>query len=72
MPVDYPAASAANNGANNAVGDASSVSFELDEADTTALLRRLPRAYDTRINDVLLVALAQACSMVTGNARTRI
>ncbi|VWB89747.1 non-ribosomal peptide synthetase [Burkholderia lata] len=72
MPVDYPAASAANNGANNAVGDASSVSFELDEADTTTLLRRLPRAYDTRINDVLLVALAQACSMVTGNARTRI
>ena len=57
---------------NNAVGDASSVSFELDEADTTALLRRLPRAYDTRINDVLLIALAQACSMVTGNARTRI
>ncbi|OXI78774.1 non-ribosomal peptide synthetase [Burkholderia sp. AU33423] len=76
MPVDYPAAGAANNvannRANNAVGDASSVSFELDEADTTALLRRLPRAYDTRINDVLLVALAQACSMVTGNARTRI
>ncbi|WGS40283.1 amino acid adenylation domain-containing protein [Burkholderia sp. JSH-S8] len=72
MPVDYPAAGAANNGASNAVGDAASVSFELDEADTTALLRRLPRAYDTRINDVLLAALAQACSMVTGNARTRI
>ncbi len=72
MPVDYPAAGAANNGASNTVGDAASVSFELDEADTTALLRRLPRAYDTRINDVLLAALAQACSMVTGNARTRI
>ncbi|MGY6236441.1 amino acid adenylation domain-containing protein [Burkholderia ambifaria] len=72
MPVDYPAAGAANKAANNAVGDAASVSFELDEADTTALLRRLPRAYDTRINDVLLVALAQACSMATGNARTRI
>ncbi|WP_342706338.1 amino acid adenylation domain-containing protein [Burkholderia arboris] len=68
MPVDYPAAGAAS----NAVGDAASVSFELDEAATTALLRRLPRAYDTRINDVLLAALAQACSMVTGNARTRI
>ncbi|WP_175918213.1 non-ribosomal peptide synthetase [Burkholderia contaminans] len=68
MPVDYPGTGAAN----NAVDDASSVSFELDEADTTALLRRLPRAYDTRINDVLLVALAQACSMVTGNTRTRI
>ncbi|KWN72175.1 non-ribosomal peptide synthetase [Burkholderia ubonensis] len=67
MPVDYPAAGAANH-----VGDTASVSFELDEADTTALLRRLPRAYDTRINDVLLVALAQACGMVTGNARTRI
>ncbi|MBH9643658.1 amino acid adenylation domain-containing protein [Burkholderia vietnamiensis] len=67
MPVDYPAA-----GAHNAVGDAASVSFELDEAATTALLRRLPRAYDTRINDVLLVALAQACSMATGNVRTRI
>ncbi len=68
MPVDYPAAGAAD----NAVGDSASVSFELDEAETAALLRRLPRAYDTRINNVLLVALAQACSMVTGNARTRI
>ncbi|MEN2470509.1 amino acid adenylation domain-containing protein [Burkholderia sp. GS2Y] len=68
MPVDYPAAGAAG----NAVGDAACVSFELDEAATTALLRRLPRAHDTRINDVLLAALAQACSMVTGNARTRI
>ncbi|RBL66072.1 hypothetical protein C3E98_039530, partial [Pseudomonas sp. MWU13-2625] len=76
IPVDYPAAGApnhgANNRANNAVGDASSVSFELDEAATTALLRRLPRAYDTRINDVLLVALAQAASIVTGNTHTRI
>ncbi|SFW64755.1 non-ribosomal peptide synthase domain TIGR01720 [Burkholderia sp. NFACC33-1] len=68
MPVDYPAAGAAH----NAVGDSASVSFELDAAETAALLRRLPRAYDTRINNVLLVALAQACSMVTGNARTRI
>jgi non-ribosomal peptide synthase protein (TIGR01720 family) len=68
MAVDYPAASAAH----NTVGDTACVSFALDDADTTALLRRLPRAYDTRINEVLLVALAQACTLVTGNARTRI
>ncbi|MFM0286805.1 non-ribosomal peptide synthetase [Paraburkholderia megapolitana] len=67
MPVDYPAARAANY-----VGNTATVSFELDEAETTALLRRLPQAYDTRINDVLLAALAQACSMVTGNSRTQI
>ncbi|HKN98357.1 MAG TPA: amino acid adenylation domain-containing protein [Pseudonocardiaceae bacterium] len=38
----------------------------VDEADTDALLRRAPGAYRTRINDVLLAALAWAVTRWTG------
>lgn len=41
----------------------------LDEADTTALLRAAPTAYRTRINDVLLAALALALARWTGRDR---
>jgi non-ribosomal peptide synthase protein (TIGR01720 family) len=46
-PADAPAESAA-------------VTVELDEQDTTALLRAAPAAYRTRVNDVLLSAFALA------------
>ncbi len=36
------------------------VSFELDEAETRALLDEVPRAYGTRIQEVLLAAVARA------------
>ncbi|WP_157495739.1 non-ribosomal peptide synthetase, partial [Kutzneria sp. 744] len=48
------------------------VSVILDEADTDALLRKAPAAYRTRINDVLLTALASALSKWTGEERVTI
>ncbi|MEU3522502.1 non-ribosomal peptide synthase/polyketide synthase [Streptomyces sp. NPDC038707] len=51
---------------------AATVSVELDEADTTALLRSAPTAYRTRVNDVLLAALALALARWTGRDRVRL
>ncbi|GAA3438904.1 amino acid adenylation domain-containing protein [Kutzneria kofuensis] len=48
------------------------VSIILDEADTDALLRKAPAAYRTRINDVLLTALASALATWTGEERVTI
>ncbi|HEX6355809.1 condensation domain-containing protein, partial [Actinophytocola sp.] len=42
------------------------VGIELDAADTEALLRAAPTAYRTRVNDVLLAALAWALRRWTG------
>ncbi len=53
MPVDRPAGRAGNR-----VADTETVFVSLDEAETLALLQETPRAYNTRINDVLLAALA--------------
>ncbi len=50
---------------------AATVSVELDEDDTTALLRAAPTAYRTR-NDVLLAALAPALVRWTGHDRVRL
>ncbi|WP_312877594.1 non-ribosomal peptide synthetase [Lentzea indica] len=44
-----------------------SVSVQLSETDTEALLRGAPAAYRTRINDVLLAALAWSLSRWTGH-----
>ncbi|MFF7651508.1 non-ribosomal peptide synthase/polyketide synthase [Streptomyces sp. NPDC007983] len=48
------------------------VPVEIDEADTEALLRAAPTAYRTRINDVLLAALALALSRWTGRERVSV
>ena len=53
---------------DNTVASAASVSVSLDVEETAALLRDVPKAYNTQINDVLLVALAQAFSKWTGAA----
>ncbi|MFI1166942.1 non-ribosomal peptide synthase/polyketide synthase [Streptomyces sp. NPDC020801] len=45
---------------------------ELDEEDTAALLRAAPAAYRTRVNDVLLAALALALARWTGHDRVRL
>jgi amino acid adenylation domain-containing protein/non-ribosomal peptide synthase protein (TIGR01720 family) len=50
-----------------APGDA--VSVEVDAEDTAALLRTAPSVYRTRINDVLLAALAWAVARWTGRDR---
>jgi amino acid adenylation domain-containing protein/non-ribosomal peptide synthase protein (TIGR01720 family) len=44
----------------------------LDEADTEALLRAAPTAYRTRVNDVLLAALALALARWTGREEIRL
>jgi non-ribosomal peptide synthase protein (TIGR01720 family) len=49
-----------------------SVSVVLDTEDTDALLRKAPAAYRTRINDVLLTALATALTGWTGRDRVTI
>ncbi|GGW45908.1 non-ribosomal peptide synthetase [Streptomyces lucensis JCM 4490] len=63
-----PAGPAAPSGA----GPAATVSVELDEEDTAALLRSAPTAYRTRVNDVLLAALALALARWTGRDRIRL
>ncbi|HEV2145843.1 MAG TPA: amino acid adenylation domain-containing protein, partial [Longimicrobiaceae bacterium] len=64
-PVDRPAG-------ENTVARARSVSVSLSEAETEALLREVPQAYRTQINDVLLTALARTLSRWTGSARVRV
>ncbi|MDQ2882201.1 MAG: condensation domain-containing protein, partial [Actinomycetota bacterium] len=48
------------------------VSLVLDVEDTESLLRSAPTAYRTRVNDVLLSALAWALSRWTGESRVSI
>ncbi|MCK7622568.1 non-ribosomal peptide synthase/polyketide synthase [Streptomyces sp. RS10V-4] len=50
-------------------GASRTVTVALDGPDTTALLRAAPLAYRTRINDVLLAALALALARWTGSER---
>jgi non-ribosomal peptide synthase protein (TIGR01720 family) len=64
LPVDHAPA--------NAVKPASTVPVSLDTDDTDALLHTAPTAYRTRINDVLLTALAWALGRWTGRNRAYI
>ena len=66
LPVDHAPADPA---APVNVLPASPVPVRLDAEDTDALLRAAPTAYRTRINDVLLAALAWALSRWTGRPR---
>ncbi|MCP6758271.1 MAG: amino acid adenylation domain-containing protein [Fischerella sp. CENA71] len=58
IPVDYI------EGANT-VAAANTVLLSLSEAETSALLHDVPKAYNTQINDVLLTALALVLSRWT-------
>ncbi|WP_158839338.1 non-ribosomal peptide synthase/polyketide synthase [Saccharothrix deserti] len=53
-------------------GAAEAVTVELSADDTDALLRGAPVAYRTRINDVLLAALAWALARWTGSSRVAV
>ena len=53
--------------AENTVGDARTLIAMLDEQETAELLQRVPSAYATQINDVLLVALADALGPWVGH-----
>jgi non-ribosomal peptide synthase protein (TIGR01720 family) len=59
LPVDHSGTAAAED-------EERVVSVALDVEDTDALLRAAPTAYRTRVNDVLLAALAWALSRWTG------
>jgi non-ribosomal peptide synthase protein (TIGR01720 family) len=52
IPVDFP-------GGENTAASARTISVSLSVADTQALLQKVPAAYQTQINDVLLTALVQ-------------
>ncbi|MGW1893342.1 non-ribosomal peptide synthase/polyketide synthase [Streptomyces sp. NPDC002004] len=51
---------------------ARALTVELGDEDTAALLRAAPTAYRTRVNDVLLAALALALARWTGRDRVRL
>ncbi|MFI9272171.1 non-ribosomal peptide synthase/polyketide synthase [Kitasatospora sp. NPDC052896] len=63
-PLDRPA--------GHQPAETAAVTVELGEEDTAALLRAAPTAYRTRVNDVLLAALALALARWTGHQRVRL
>lgn len=58
LPVDYPEA-------DNTVAHAKTYSLALSTEATQALLQKVPSAYQTQINDVLLTALVQTFALWT-------
>jgi amino acid adenylation domain-containing protein/non-ribosomal peptide synthase protein (TIGR01720 family) len=63
FPVDYPL------GKNdNTVSSTDIISVSLNVEKTEMLLKQVPKAYQTEINDVLLTALAQAVTHWTGES----
>ncbi|AOS64065.1 non-ribosomal peptide synthase/amino acid adenylation enzyme [Actinoalloteichus hymeniacidonis] len=54
---------------DNTVASVRTSTIRLDAEHTTALLRRVPELYRTRINDVLLAALGRVVADWTGDAR---
>jgi amino acid adenylation domain-containing protein/non-ribosomal peptide synthase protein (TIGR01720 family) len=62
LPTDFAEASE-----HNTVADARTISLALRVEETEALLRDVPAAYQTQINDVLLAALADALHKWTSN-----
>lgn len=67
LKVDYP-----ENRTHNLAVNAKSVTSYLQEGETALLLREVPAAYGTQINDVLLTALLIAFQKWTGQKTLRI
>jgi non-ribosomal peptide synthase protein (TIGR01720 family) len=65
LPVDLDARS-------NAESEAGTVTVELDEETTRALLHDVPPVYGTQVNDVLLAALARAFRGWTGERALKV
>jgi amino acid adenylation domain-containing protein/non-ribosomal peptide synthase protein (TIGR01720 family)/FkbM family methyltransferase len=63
LPVDYP-----QDMDSNVEGAVDTVAMTLDVETTRVLLKEVPKAYQTQINDVLLTALTQALALWTGKA----
>ncbi|HEX5715638.1 MAG TPA: condensation domain-containing protein, partial [Thermoanaerobaculia bacterium] len=64
LPLDFP-----DTGAPDLESSARRVSVSLSAEETRALLQQIPEVYHTRINDVLLTALALAHQRWTGEDR---
>ena len=62
LPVDYP-----EGRPSNTMASARVISVSLNREETLFLLREVPRAYRTQVNDILLTALVQAFSLWTGS-----
>ncbi|MHC5853062.1 amino acid adenylation domain-containing protein [Nostoc sp.] len=60
LPVDF-------SDGDNTVASAQNISIFLTGEQTQVLLKEVPKAYNTQINDVLLTALVQAFSQWTGS-----
>ncbi|GER90193.1 hypothetical protein KDW_43550 [Dictyobacter vulcani] len=65
LPVDYRRG-------ENTVASTQSVVVSLSREETQILLREVPQAYRTQINDVLLTALAQGLAQWTGQRKVLI
>ena len=65
IPVDF-------SGGENTEASARIVSVSLDAEETSALLQKVPQAYNTEINDVLLAALGLALTSWIGQPVARI
>jgi non-ribosomal peptide synthase protein (TIGR01720 family) len=61
LPLDL-----AGNRELNTVASARSISLELDEGETQALLREVPALFHTQTEEILLSALVQALAALTG------
>jgi amino acid adenylation domain-containing protein/non-ribosomal peptide synthase protein (TIGR01720 family) len=67
IPVDHDGPQA-----RNTAGTLGRLDFSLDPQETDALLRRAPRAYLTRVDDLLLTALGSTLADWTGDGRVAI
>ncbi|MEV4319529.1 amino acid adenylation domain-containing protein [Actinocrispum sp. NPDC049592] len=65
LPVDHP-------GGRNCQSSSATVRRDLDAAHTEALLRSAHTAYRTRVNDLLVTALAQTLAGCSGNPNVHI
>ncbi|MBV9774976.1 MAG: amino acid adenylation domain-containing protein, partial [Gemmatimonadetes bacterium] len=65
LPADDPAG-------ENTVARARSVAVRFEAAETETLLREVPQAYRTRVDDALLCALALTLARWTGERRVRV
>ncbi|MEH1794706.1 amino acid adenylation domain-containing protein [Nostoc sp.] len=63
LPVDHPTGKQ-----NKTVASAADISVNLSKEQTRALLQKVPSAYNTQINDVLLTALVQTLAEWTGKS----
>ena len=63
LPLDYP-----SNLSKNTVSTTKQIRVSLDISETHNLIREIPKAYNTQINDILLTALSKALMKWSSNS----